>query len=275
MDSAELVQAGRLEEALSALQTEIRNKPDEPRLRVFLFQLNCVLGRLDKALNQLQVVAGLSAESKGSLGGAPEFLLAQIFRPVIACEMLRREVFEGKRTPIIFGEPMEWVGLLVQAAGLIAKGEFAAAAALRDQAFEAAPATAGTINGEAFEWIADADSRLGPMLEAIIDGKYYWVPFCRVASVTTEAPTDLRDLVWLPARFRWTNGGEVPGHIPVRYPATEQAVNDGLLLARTTDWQQQAGETYLGSGQRVLATDTKEYPLLGCRDLKLGAAPAG
>jgi type VI secretion system protein ImpE len=264
MNSAELVQAGRLEEGLSALQTEIRNKPEDPRLRVFLFQLHCVLGRLDKALNQLQVVASLSAES---------MLMAQIFRPVIACELLRREVFEGKRTPIIFGEPMEWVGLLVQALGLVAKGEFAPAAALRAQAFEAAPATAGTINGEAFEWIADADSRLGPMIEAIIDGKYYWVPMCRIAALAAEPPTDLRDLVWLPAQFTWTNGGEAPGHIPVRYPGSEQAPNDALRLARTTDWQQQAGDTYLGTGQRVLATDANEYPLLGCRSLKLAPAP--
>ena len=106
MNSAELVQAGRLEEGLSALQTEIRDKPEDTRLRIFLFQLNCVLGRLDKALTQLQVIANLNADT---------MLLAQIFRPVIACELLRREVFAGKRTPIIFGEPAEWLGSLIHA----------------------------------------------------------------------------------------------------------------------------------------------------------------
>src|SRR5205807_10283280 len=148
MNSAELVKAGRLEEGLSALQTEIRSKPQDTRLRIFLFQLNCVLGRLDKALTQLQVIAGLNADT---------MLLAQIFRPVIACELLRREVFAGKRTPLIFGEPMEWMGLLLQANDLVARGEFTAAAESRGKAFEAAPASAGKINGESFEWIADAD----------------------------------------------------------------------------------------------------------------------
>ncbi len=266
MNSAELVQAGRLEEGLSALQSEIRGKPEDARLRLFLFQLNCVLGRLDKALDQLQVVASLTAES---------MLLAQIFRPVILCELLRREVFEGKRTPIIFGEPMEWVGRLVQAAGLVAQGQFGAAAELRDQAFEAAPTSAGTLNGESFQWVADADSRLGPMLEAIIDGKYYWVPFTRIQKVSTEKPSDLRDLVWLPAQFTWTNGGAVPGHIPVRYPGTEQAQEGPLRLARTTAWEQKPGETYLGLGQRVLATDNKEYPLLECRSLEFTAPATG
>ncbi len=263
MNSAELVQAGRLEESLAALQTEIRNKPGDNPLRVFLFQLDCVLGRLDKALTQLQLIASLDAET---------MLMAQIFRPVLTCELLRREVFMGKRTPIIFGEPMEWVGLLVQANELVARGEFAAAAESRGRAFEAAPPSAGRINGEAFEWIADADSRLGPMLEAIIEGKYYWVPFCRIQKITTEKPTDLRDLVWLSAQFTWINGGTAPGHVPTRYSGTEDSTDGPLRLGRRTEWLQRPGETYLGLGQRLLATDTNEYPLLECRSIELTAA---
>jgi type VI secretion system protein ImpE len=260
MNSAELAQAGRLEDSLAALQTEIRNKPEDNRLRIFLFQLDCVLGRLDKALTQLQVISNLTAET---------MLLAEIFRPVIACELLRREVFAGKRTPIIFGEPMEWMGSLIQANELVARGEFAAAAESRSRAFEAAPPSPGRIDGETFEWIADADSRLGPVLEAIIDGKYYWVPFCRIQKIETEKPSDMRDLVWLPARFTWTNGGSAPGHIPARYPGTEVSADDSLRLARKTEWQQHPGETYLGLGQRVLATDATEHPLLGCRSIEL------
>src|SRR5205823_8769783 len=106
MTAADLIRQGLPAQALEALQAEIRQNPADPRLRVFLFQLNCILGRWEKALTQLQVVAGLNAET---------MLLAQIFRPVLACEMLRAEVFSGKRTPLIFGEPAEWIGLVVQA----------------------------------------------------------------------------------------------------------------------------------------------------------------
>jgi type VI secretion system protein ImpE len=264
MNSAELVQAGRLEEGLSALQAEIREKPGDLKLRVFLFQLSCVLGRFDKALTQLQVVAGLNAES---------MLLAQIFRPIIACEMLRKEVFAGSRTPLIFGEPMEWIGLIVQANSLIAQGEFKAAADLRGRAFAAAPASAGAINGEPFQWIADADSRLGPVLEAVLEGKYYWIPFCRIHKIETDKPEDLRDLVWLRARFTWINGGTALGHIPTRYPGTEESSDGPLRLARKTEWQEHDGETFLGLGQRVLATDSNEYPLLECRSIEFTLQP--
>jgi type VI secretion system protein ImpE len=263
MTAEQYIKNGQINEALSALQKEVRDKPDDQRLRVFLFQINCVLGRLDKALNQLQVIASLNAET---------MLLAQIFRPVIACEMLRAEVFAGKRTPIIFGQPMEWIGLLVQANELAAQGKAAAAVALRDQAFEAAPATRGKVNGAAFEWIADADSRLGPVLEAIIEGKYYWVPFGHIKKLVIAAPTDLRDLVWAPAQFVWANGGEASGHIPCRYPGTEAATDDALRLARKTQWSEPAAGYNVGLGQRVLATDSKDYALLECRTIDLEPA---
>ena len=263
MNAVELVRAGRLAETLETLHQEIRRNPGDKSRRIFLFQLHCVLGNLEKALQQLQVIASLDAEA---------MLMAQIFRPVIACELLRRDVFAGTRTALIFGEPAEWVGLLVQAGALVAEGKYAAAAELRERAFEAAPATPGAVNGEPCAWIADADSRLGPLLEVILDGKYYWVPFARIARIEIEKPNDLRDLVWTPARFTWTNGGAVTGHIPSRYIGSESAMEDVLKLARTTRWTELAPDCFTGLGQRVLATDAGEYPLLECRTIELRGA---
>lgn len=264
MTSAELVRGGRLTDGLAALQSEIRQKPADQSLRLFLFQLDCVLGRFDKALTQLQLVASMDAET---------MLLAQVFRQVVACEMLRREVFEGKRTPLIFGEPQEWLGLLVKANTLVAEGRFSAAAELRARAFEAAPATPGTIDERPFEWIADADSRLGPVLEAIIDGKYYWVPFFRLAKVQVVKPADLRDAVWTQAHFHWSNGGDAAGFIPARYSGTENCEDDALRLAHKTIWTEHEHESFLGLGQRMLSTDAGEYALLDCRTITLTPAP--
>jgi type VI secretion system protein ImpE len=262
MNAKELAGAGRLSEALTALQAEIRRNPADQKSRVFLFQLDCLLGHLEKALTQLQVVASMDAET---------MMLAQIFRPIIVCEMLRRDVFAGTRTPLIFGEPAEWVGLLVQANAMVAGGHYASARDLRQRAFEMAPATAGKMNGQPFEWLADADSRLGPILELILEGKYYWVPFGRIARIEIEKPVDLRDLVWLPARFTWTNGGAVSGHIPVRYVGTEAMDDDALRMARATTWREAAEGCFLGLGQRILTTDAGEYPLLECRSIELTA----
>jgi type VI secretion system protein ImpE len=259
------LQEGNLDLTLTQLQDQIRANPGDARLRVFLFQLLCVRGEWERALAQLQVAAGLDA---GCLG------LARVFQPVIHCERLRAEVFQGRRTPIVFGEPMPWVGLLVQANELAAGGQTGAALGLRDRAFEAAPATAGQIDGQAFAWIADADHRLGPVLEVILEGHYYWVPFCRIHRIRIEPPTDLRDLVWMPAQFVWTNGGEAVGHVPVRYPATELQPDDTLRLSRKTLWAESAEGFATGLGQRILATDQGDHPLLECRAIDLSPEPA-
>src|SRR5215210_7077950 len=160
MTAEELLKAGQLDEALASLHEAIRKAPTDAKLRIFLFQLLSVLGRWDKALTQLQVLRDMDAES---------MLLAQIFAPVLQAEVARADVFAGNRGPTVFGEPEEWISMLVQANQLAAQRQFNAAQRLQTQALEKAPASRGKLNGQAFEWIADADSRLGPVLEVILE----------------------------------------------------------------------------------------------------------
>lgn len=260
---------GKLPETLAQLQEQVRKDPSNPKYRTFLFQLLAVLGQWDRALNQLNVVGDLDA---GSLA------MVQTYRQALRCEVLRADIFAGKRSPMVFGDPEQWLALLTEALRLTAQGQYTQAAELRERAFEQAPASAGRIDGQPFQWLADADPRLGPVLEAIINGRYYWIPVHRVRSLAIEEPADLRDLVWLPAQFVWVNGGETVGLIPTRYPGSEASDDPLLRLARKTDWQEHEAGTWLGLGQRMLATDQDEYPLLNVRHVELsapeGAAPA-
>ncbi|UCG49917.1 MAG: tetratricopeptide repeat protein [Phycisphaerales bacterium] len=260
MQTEELVQAGQLDEALAALQTQIRGEPANAKLRVFLFQLLSVMGDWERALTQLNVAVELDPINS---------LMAQVCRTALSCEALRSEIFAGKRSPLVFGEPAEWVGWLVQASQMAAEGKYRASQELRDRAFEAAPAVPGSVDGKGFEWIADADSRLGPVLEAIVEGKYYWIPFTAVRRVAIEKPTDLRDVVWIPAYFTWVNGGESTGLIPARYPESHASAESAIRLGRKTEWIEREGGLYIGLGQRMFATDDGEFPLLQIRQIDL------
>jgi type VI secretion system protein ImpE len=262
MNPEECLKAGEIGQALAALREKVRSAPTDAPARRFLFQLLCVAGEWEKALTQLQVLSDLEA------GG----MLSQILGPVIGCELLRAEVFRGKKSPLIFGEPVEWMGWMVQACVFVAQGQLKSARELRERALEAAPAVAGAINGEPFEWIADADSRLGPFVEAVIDGKYFWVPFERIARISVESPSDLRDMVWIPAMFGWSNGGEAWGHIPVRYPGSEASTDGAIRLARKTEWTEAEGGTFLGLGQRMFSTDANDFPLLEVRRVEMQSA---
>ena len=254
---------GDLAGALAQLQEQVRNQPANAKLRVFLFQLLCVRGEWERALNQLKVASGLDAAA---------LAMAQMYGEAVRCEAIRTDVFSGKKVPMVFGEPEQWLALLIESLLVAGRGEMAKANELRARAFEEANTSSGEINGQPFEWIADADSRLGPVLEAVINGRYYWVPFERLSGVTVEEPEDLRDMVWMPAQLQFANGGEMVALIPTRYPGSESS-NDGLVaLARKTIWQEVAPDTHHGLGQRVLATDVAEVPLLDVRKLVVHAS---
>jgi len=252
--------------ALKLLQDEVRAKAADPKLRTFLFQLLCVLGQWERALNQLEVAATLDPAA---------LAMAQTYREALRCEVLRAQVFEGRKSPLVFGEPETWLALLIESMLVTGRGQATQGDTLRAQAFEQAPGSPGTLNGTPFEWIADADMRLGPVLEAVINGRYYWVPFSRLQRIAIEEPADLRDVVWTPAHLLLENGGEAYALVPTRYPGTEKLEDGELLLARKTTWEERGTDFYCGFGQRILSTDGGDVSLMDVRDISFtGAAQA-
>lgn len=241
---------------LKELQDRIRREPQRADLRIFLFQLYCLLGEWGKAANQLAALEELDKEA---------LPLVQTYREAVRCEVLRRDVFAGERTPLILGDPADWIAWMLEALKLAARGRHEEAAGLRQQALDAAPTSAGRLDDKPFAWIADGDSRLGPVLEAVVNGKYYWVPFHRLSRITIDPPVDLRDLVWTPATFDFVNGGSSVALIPTRYPGSEASNEDRIRLARATEWIELGGNAWAGSGQRMLVTDEGEYALLDIR----------
>jgi type VI secretion system protein ImpE len=258
MTAENLLHAGNPEAALQALQDQVRKLPADAKLRIFLFQLLAVNGQWERAQNQLEIAGQLDSEADS---------MVQAYREVINCELHRKAVFAGKSKPLIFGEPEEWVAMLVEAQQAFAKGEMDAFTSLNAKAFDQAETRSGKINDETFAWLADADQRFGPVFEVIFNGQYYWVPMSRVQSLYTEAPSDLRDLIWLPAEVTWINGGKIMVMLPARYPRLEGVSGPGLL-SRRTDWVTHAGDIFEGSGQRAFATDQQDYSILQVRSIE-------
>ena len=264
-EAGRLLREGDPVAALAVLQAQVRANPAEARLRVFLFQLLAVLGDRERALNQLNVSAELDPAA---------LAMASMYREALRCEALRSEVFAGRKSPMIFGEPERWLAQLIEARLMAGRGDLAASERFREQAFDAAPVSSGSLAGQRFEWLADADMRLGPVCEAIINGRYYWLPFSNLAAIDIEAPEDLRDMVWLPAHFRFINGGETVGLIPTRYPGSESSEDGAIRLARKTEWQEASPGFFTGLGQRIWSTDGGDFALLDVRSIQFDQALA-
>lgn len=265
-DPADLLKAGDPEAALAALSAQVRAKPGDAKLRIFLFQLLCILGDWKRAVTQLKLCAELDPMA---------IPMAQAYREAIICEVFREKVFAGEKRPLIFGEPQDWIALQLESLQALAQGRAEQAADLRNQAYDAAPATSGTVNDIAFDWIADADSRLGPVLEAVIDGKYYWIPFNRIATLDLDPPEDLRDKVWMPGRLRFSNEGETVALIPTRYAGTVARGSGAAKLSLATDWVDAGGESWCGIGQRLLSYGEADLALMEVRSLRLAPGAQG
>jgi type VI secretion system protein ImpE len=236
MESAnQLFQAGRLNEAVQALNVEVRNHPEDSKRRIFLFELLCFSGDYDRAAKQLDILG--SDDINREMG-------ALVYRSALHAEKLRHDLFTKKEYPKPVGDTPATGG-----------------------------AVSGTLNGTPFQSIADADPRIGPRLEVFAGGNYLWMNFEHLASIEMDKPRRLRDLLWTPARLRGgpalkeTELGEVL--LPALTPFAWQDTDDAIRLGRMTAWEEnEAGET-VPVGQKMLLVDGEEFPLLEIRKLEI------
>ena len=126
MIAEQFIKDGSPNEALKTLQAEIRKNPANPKLRIFLFQLLAVLGEWERAFTQLNLTGDLDAAT---------LPMVQTYREAIRCEILRKEIFSGQKMPLFFGEPEQWIALLVESLKLTAQQQYADAESLRIPAF--------------------------------------------------------------------------------------------------------------------------------------------
>jgi len=237
MNSRELYAAAKLDEAVQALGSELRNDPTDTRRRTFLFELLCLTGEYDRAEKQLDILADLGKEAAmGTL----------LYRSALQAARTRRDMFEKKTFPLGAGPA------------------------------DAAPA-GGTLNGQAFETIEDADPRIGARLEVFAAGAYLWLPFEHIASVRMEPPKRLRDTIWIPAilqtgpKCKGLDLGEVL--LPALTPLVSKHPQNSVRLGRETVWEEADGET-VPAGQKLLLVDGEEIPILEVRNLLFAASSA-
>ncbi len=257
------LQTQSLEEIRASATETVRKQPSNVRERWVLFQLLCIEGEWERALKQLQTWAKLEPEGE---------VRAQLHRGLIKSEMFRAEVFAGTRTPGFIDAAPAWVEKLIEANIRLGKGDIAAADALRIEALDAAPATAGkgpTLG--TFQWLTESDSRLGPICEMAVAGGYRWIPFDRIRSLVLTPVGTLTDLIWRPATLTLLDATVLKGYLPTRYPGSELGSN-AIKLARETTWTDVGETNVIGLGQKTWTTDQGDWGLMELSECRFGQA---
>jgi len=233
MTAQQLLQAGKLDEAIQAVSAEVRDNPQDVKRRTFLFELLCFAGDFSRAEKHLDLAAqGSQSAEMGAL----------LYHAALHAERTRHEMFAKKQFP------------LQQKAAVL--GELSV-----------------KVNGRSFHSITDADPRIGANLEVFAAGSYMWIPFALLTSIDIDPPKRLRDLLWLPAKVRTSDKyqerelGEVL--LPVLTPFASQHSDPAVRLGRATLWEEDSQGEVLPAGQKMLLADDEEWPLLDLRSLQI------
>jgi type VI secretion system protein ImpE len=261
VDADSFLKAGDLAQAKKEILASVKRAPQDQKARMYLFQLLLITGDWDKAEVHLRALSQLSPEAH---------MLATVYSALILTEKARSAAFHGKvEAPILIGGSpwAEGVSASIMQRGL---GNVDEALRLHSEALDLAGNTKGLFNDTSFEWIADVDGRLGPVFEAVLGGQWGLIPFEAVQQIKCEGPQNLRDLVWLPAEFRFRTGQSGAGFLPARYFGSEASENPEVQLGRTTIYISGAGGEEVPMGQKMFWTsEGDDLPIFDLRTMSM------
>ena len=238
MTPQELFKAGKLTEAIGALNEELRRNPASSKARTFLFELLCFSGEYDRAEKQLAVLSQAGGQSE---------MGALLYRGALSATRARQDLFQKKEFPKPINQE------------------------------EAAGCVSGNLNGSPFQTLVDADSRIGANLEVFAAGSYFWIPFSFLSSIEIGPPKRLRDLLWIPAFIRTSPAykerdlGETL--LPALTPFSGLHKDDSVRLGRETVWEEDEDGQAIPVGQKLLLADGEEIPILEVRKLEFATSP--
>ena len=266
MTAKEKYQQGDLQGAIAACVEEVKAKPGDIGARAFFAELLCFNGQLERADAQMEAISKLDAAAMTGVA---------MVRQLARAETARQQFFAMGRVPEFLTKPSAAMEKRLLASVEIREHRFPQAAALLAEAEAARPQLTGTLEGKPFTGLRDLDDVLAGLLEVLTStGKYYWVPFEEIESVTFHAPDKPRDLIWRPAELSVKQGAEGIVYIPALYPASHKAAADQARLGRVTEWEQPPGGPVTGIGQKTLLIGEDAFPILSISELAItqGAA---
>jgi type VI secretion system protein ImpE len=254
MVGAELLKTGRLSEAMERVAEQVKAKPGDLAARTFYFELLALNGDLDRAAKQLDVLASVTGEIGGLYVGA------------IQAERERRNFFHGGPRPRLLSET-PYATAYLEAVEHHAAG--ASGAALeRLQSAESQNALRAMLNGGEVHELNDTHDLLGPFLELVMEDHYAWVPWEAIQSLTIPEPRYLRDTIWTPASMMLHSGdhGEV---LLFSLYVDSHLQDEDVKLGRRSVWEQNPAGFTIAYGQKVIAADDRDWPILEIRSVEV------
>jgi type VI secretion system protein ImpE len=250
----EYFEAGRLQEAIQAMNAEVKSHPTDGNRRGFLAELLCLAGNLERADTQFDAM--MQQEPKLAVG-------ISLIRQLIRGEQARRQFFAEGRAPELVGTPPEYLKRAIEASILYRGGDKAGAGRILNEVEEMRPRVAGTSDGRPFDDFRDLDDLTACFFEVITStGKYFAIPVEQVEFVEFRQPERPRDLIWRRALMTVRDGPDGEVFLPGIYAPLAAEIDDGAKLGRSTDWIGGGDEPVRGVGQRTFLVGDESVPIM-------------
>lgn len=258
----ELFRSGELAAAITQLISEVKARPTDTSARIFLFELLCFAGELDRAEKQLDVIATQGAQTE---------LGVMAYRNCLNAERERRKLWAEGGEPHFMADPPAYVDLHLGAIHKAREGKFAEARELLDRAEDQRPAMPGDADGTGFYDLRDADDFVAPVLEVAIKERYAWIPFEQVRRLQIGKPEQLRDLLFAPVRVELVDGTQGQFFMLALYAGTYQSANDQVRLGRATEWNAYSDDLACGVGSRLWMVGDEDKLVFDMESVELHA----
>jgi type VI secretion system protein ImpE len=268
MSAHERFKAGQLAEAIAAQNEVVKQRPTDPNARFELFVFLCFAGELERAEKHLDALDTRDGSfQRGSV----------VFRNLLASELERRRVFEGRGRAVLPPKATDSVEQRREALTRLCAGDAPGAEGLLERAIAATTAVSGRIDGQEFDGLCDYDDVLGDVIEVFAGGRYLWLPLAHLRVLELSEPETALDTLWIPARLEDRDGETAQVHVPALYAGSHADADPQVRVGRDTAWPER-GALRVGRGQRVWISasgdDVREHAALSVRRIEV-TAPAG
>ena len=228
MTAKELYQAGKLGEAIQALNAEVRNNPTDAKRRTFLFELLCFAGEWDRAEKQVKFLQ--DAGQQAQLGGL-------LYLSAIHGERTREDTFNKREFPL---ENAPATAITINGTRYEDVSDADPRIGPRLEMY-----AAGAYMWLPFKHIQKVEMQAPKRLRDLL-----WI-----AALVQTGPS-----------FKDKELGEVL--LPALNVFSGKHASDDVRLGRMTEWAENADGVALPSGQKMLLADGEEIPFLELRTLE-------
>ncbi|WP_025564949.1 type VI secretion system accessory protein TagJ [Psychromonas sp. SP041] len=245
----EMLQAGKLTEAIQFLETQLKDDPMNVEYRSSLIELLCIKGDLERADKQLNLMVQKH----------PDFIIgATNLRQLIRAEQARKDFANGVSVPELFNGTTPHSEALLQLSVELHNGDAASMKLKAESLEEIRPELSIKLNDNVVAEMRDLDDTLGGFIEIFgTDGKFYLAELSQIDFITFKPAESIIEQVWRRVDLSIKDGPSGEAHIPLVYAQSE---TDAEKLGRETDWKEFSTDFMVGVGQKMWFVDDAAVP---------------